>query len=236
METKELFHPASASDDYYICCFSVVDAELFFRRGEIRQNQNVFIKTEVEEVVCKVIQRYCDFDLQFVCTASMYFVYIKAFDCCNVLDQVRYLLRVVYQIQKYLLFKLRLVACGIVTRGKKLQGNNFQMSLSPNRIVLDLDIASCSHQPYLVFDDLSIATAVDELTKDGHLYKTSHGLFLVNYFRFDDDLSMSQPLVDYITKNHKNNTIQTAQPFIFVEMFNNACSILQVNDLSNSIC
>ena len=215
-----------------------MDAEQFFRRGVLEENKNISTKLNGEKVIKFVIDHYtCEnCQLNYIHSSNTYFVYVHVVDNNKTSEPISLLLRVMYQIQNKLLFALQILVCGIVTRGKKLKGNNFQISLMTNKIILDIESSFCSFHPYIVFDDCSLATAVDELTQDRLLYKTRQGLHVVNYFRFINDLSMSQPLVDYITKNHKNNTPQTAQPFIFVEMFNNIGSILQVNDLSNSIC
>lgn len=227
METKELFHPARASDDYYICCFKLMDAEQFFKRGVLEENKNILTKLNVNEVIEYVIDHYtCEnYQLNYIHISNTYFVYVHAIDNVNENELISLLLRVMSLIQKKLLFALQIFVCGIVTRGKKFKDNNFQISLMTNKIILDIESSSCSFHPYLVFDDCSFATAVDELTQDRLLYKTRQGLHVVNYFRFINDLSIFQPLVDYITKNHKKNTPQTAQLFIFVEMFTNVCSI-----------
>lgn len=198
-----------------------MDAEQFFRRGVLEENKNISTKLNVEKVIKFVIDQYtCEnYQLHYVNISNVYFVYVYAVDNINENELISLLLRVMSLIQKKLLFALQILVCGIVTRGKKLHGNNFQISMMTNKIILDIESSFCSFHPYLVFDDCSFATAVDELIQDRLLYKTRQGLYVVNYFRFINDLSMSQTLVDYITKNHKNNTIQAAQLFIFVEMF-----------------
>ena len=198
-----------------------MDAEQFFRRGVLEENKNISTKLNVEKVIKFVIDHYtCEnYQLHYVNISNVYFVYVHAIDNVNENELISLLLRVMHQIQKKLLFALQIFVCGIVTRGKKLHGNNFKISLMTSKIILDIESSFCSFHPYIVFDDCSFATAVDELIQDRLLYKTKQGLHVVNYFRFINDLSIFQPLVDYITKNHKNNTIQAAQPFIFVEMF-----------------
>ena len=198
-----------------------MDAEQFFRRGVLEENKNISTKLNVEKVIKFVIDHYtCEnYQLHYVNISNVYFVYVHAIDNVNENELISLLLRVMHQIQKKLLFALQIFVCGIVTRGKKFKDNNFQISLMTNKIILDIESSSCSVHPYIVFDDCSFATALDELTQDRLLYKTRQGLHVVNYFRFINDLSIFQPLIDYITKNHKNNTIQAAQPFIFVKMF-----------------
>ena len=229
METKELFHLVDVSDDYYICCFKLMDAEQFFRRGVLEENKNILTKLNVEKVIKFVIDHYtCEnYQLHYVNISNVYFVYVHAIDNINENELIGLLLRVMHQIQNKLLFGLQIFVCGIVTRGKKLHGNNFQISLLINKIILDIESSFCSFHPYIVFDDCSFVTAVDELIRDRLLYTTKQGLHIVNHFRFTNDLSIFQPLIDYITKNH---TPQTAQPFIFVEMFCNACSTFLLNN------
>lgn len=207
-----------------------MDAEQFFRRGVLEENKNISTKLNVEKVIKFVIDHYtCEnYQLHYVNISNVYFVYVHAVDNINENELISLLLRVMSLIQKKLLFALQIFVCGIVTRGKKV--GNFQISLMTNKIILDIESSFCSFHPYIVFDDCSLATAVDELIQDRLLYKTKQGLHVVNYFRFINDLSMSQPLVDYITKNHKNNTIKAAQLFIFVEMFNDVYLFLSVDD------
>ena len=229
METKELFHPADESDDYYICCFKLMDAEQFFRRGVLEENKNILTKLNVEKVIKFVIDHYtCEnYQLNYIHISNTYFVYVHVVDNNKTSEPISLLLRVMRQIQNKLLFVLHVLACGIVTRGKKV--GNFQISLMTNKIILDIESSICSFHPYIVFDDCSFATAVDELIQDRLLYKTKQGLHVANYFRINNDLFIFQPLVDYITKNHKNKPAKTAQLFIFVEMFTNACFAWETN-------
>ena len=72
METKELFHPASASDDYYICCFSVMSAELFFRRGETKLKQDYSTVFDVEQVIKYAIDCYVDEgEVNYFCSMAL---------------------------------------------------------------------------------------------------------------------------------------------------------------------
>ena len=78
METKELFHPARASDDYYICCFSVLDAELFFRSGETKPKQDDSTRFDVEQIIKFIISGYEDYgEIAYLCVSDLFFVYTK---------------------------------------------------------------------------------------------------------------------------------------------------------------
>lgn len=232
METKELFHPTNVSDDYYICCFSVLDAELFFRRGETKPKQDYSTRFDIEQIIKFTISGYEDYgEIDYLCASDMFFIYTKGVGA----KPLSLLLRVVGIIQKHLLFRLFLVVSGVVTYSQSLQ-SSCMLSVTTSKMLVDFSTKLISVQPYILLDVQSLQHIVtqdliDEFIQDNILFKSKTGLLFVNYFRFPSTLSQAQPIINYITQNHKNNTSKSIeQVLVFADMFNNTCSTFSLNN------
>jgi len=213
-----------------VCVFRVMDAKLFFKTGKVQPVYDENTVSNVKQVLKAIFYHYDDYKINFACSAGVFFVCVNFNNNDSVCDILRFLARVVYQVQKYLLQKLNLFVGGCISQGKYFS-NKTQICLNNAKIVLDVEKCSVLAQPYICVDEVTFSAEVKLLARENHLFKTCDDIYVINYFRFCKDVESMQFVVDYITKT-KNQC--SKQILLFKSMFDKACAKLKIDFANNS--
>ncbi len=213
-----------------VCIFRVIDAKLFFKTGNVQPVADDNTVSNVKQVIKAVVYHYDDHPVKFVCSSGVFFVYVYLNKNGNEYNVLKFLTRVAYQIQKYLLQKLCLVVSGCITKGKCLMTDNTKICLCSAKIVFDVKICSILVQPYICVDDVTFSAEAKLLLREKHLFKTEDDIYVINYFRFLKDVVSMQFVVDCITKVKIKNSKQI---LLFKNMFDKACEKLKIDATNN---
>lgn len=213
-----------------VCAFRVLNGEIFFKSGKIQLVQDEQVISVVKNVVNGYIYYYDNYPINFVCSSGVFFVCVNLHNDDNEYDVLKFVTRVVYQIQKYLLQNLHLVVSGCIKKGKCLLADKTKVCLNGMKIALDIESCSVLAQPYIFVDNVDFSAMTNRLVRDNHLFKTVDNLYVINYFRFSKDVVSMQFVIDYITKSKRASSKQI---LLFKDMFDKSCAKLKV-DVNNT--
>ncbi len=205
--------------DVCICAFRVLNGETFFKDGKTQLVQDKNMLSAVKGVVKNYMYYYDNYPTDFFCSAGVFFVCVDLCDGISDYDALLFLTRLVYQVQKYLLKNLHLVASGCIIKGKRYLSDKTKICLNSIKVAVDFKTCSAVVQPYIMVDDVSFLNEAKLLEQTNHLFKAGDNFYIINYFRFLKDVESMQFVVDYMgeIKNEKSK-----QVLLFKEMFDKA--------------